>query len=182
MVAGLALVWPGPVLADAIEDLVVTARKRAESLQDVPISITAFSGEQMRARGIANNYDLAYCTPNFNTVKQVGRRLDRSVIRGMAAPSTRGEPNASYFIDGVFVSNSVSTATVEAVERTEILRGPQSAQFGRATFAGAVNFDDGATGTTGVTLSNGNTANMWTLNPQRGRDWGLEFQYRFRAW
>jgi outer membrane receptor protein involved in Fe transport len=138
--AALTLGDPAPVFADAIEDLIVTARKREESLQDVPISITAFSGEQMRARGIANNYDLAQFTPNFNTVKQVGRRLDRPVIRGMAAPSTRGEPNASYFIDGIFVSSSVSTATVEAVERTEILRGPQSAQFGRATFAGAVNY------------------------------------------
>ena len=51
-----------------------------------------------------------------------------------------GEPNASYFIDGVFVSGSISSATLGPVERVEIIRGPQSAQFGRATFAGAVNY------------------------------------------
>ena len=58
----------------------------------------------------------------------------------MGAPVSRGEPNASYFIDGVFVSGSISTAVTGAVERVEVLRGPQSAQFGRATFAGAVNY------------------------------------------
>ncbi len=130
------------VLAQAIDEITVTARKREESLQEVPLSISALSSEQLRHRGIANNYDLAYFTPNFNTVQQTGRRLDRPVIRGMAAPATRGEPNASYFIDGVYVSHrsSISTATLEAVERTEVIRGPQSSQFGRATFAGAVNY------------------------------------------
>ena len=56
----------------------------------------------------------------------------------MASSSTQGEPNASYFIDGVFVASSISTAITDAVERVEILRGPQSAQFGRATFSGAI--------------------------------------------
>ncbi len=131
-----------PAFGQVIDEITVTARKREESLQEVPLSISALSSEQLRDRGIANNYDLAYFTPNFNTVQQTGRRLDRPVIRGMAAPATRGEPNASYFIDGVYVSHrsSISTATLEAVKRTEVIRGPQSSQFGRATFAGAVNY------------------------------------------
>ncbi len=136
---GWAWSMPAPA-AEGLEELVVTARKREESLQDVPLSVTAFGERELRARGLTSDFDVANFTVNFNTVQQVGRELDRPVIRGMAAPSTRGEPNASYFIDGVYVSGSVSTSTLEVVERVEILRGPQSAQFGRATFSGAVNY------------------------------------------
>jgi len=132
----------GIVSAQAIEEIIVTARKRAENLQDVPLSIAAFTGEQMRELGIRNNYDVAAFTPNFNTVQRVGRAGDRPVIRGMANPPdpNQGEPNASYFIDGVFVSGTIATATTASMERVEVLRGPQSAQFGRATFSGAVNY------------------------------------------
>ena len=126
--------------AQSLEELVVTARKKEESLQETALSITAFSAESLQEAGATNNYDVALLTPNFNTAAQLGRRLDRPVIRGQAAPAVGGEPNASYFVDGVFVSGSISTATLGPVERVEILRGPQSATFGRATFAGAVNY------------------------------------------
>ncbi|KAA3631656.1 MAG: TonB-dependent receptor, partial [Proteobacteria bacterium] len=141
MLAGIVAVGGMPQPANAqVEEIVVTARKKEESLQEVPLSIAAFSGEQMRRRGIANNYDVAAFTPNFNTAKRVGRTLDRPTIRGMANPATRGEANASYFVDGMFVSGTISTATTNSMERVEVLRGPQSAQFGRATFSGAVNY------------------------------------------
>ncbi len=129
-----------PLPAQQLEDIIVTARKREESLQEVPLSISALSAEQLRERGITNNYDVALFTPNFNTNQRVGRTLDRPVIRGMGSSAVGGEPNASYFVDGVFVSSSISTAVTDAVERVEVLRGPQSAQFGRATFSGAVNY------------------------------------------
>ncbi len=124
------------------DEIVVTARKQEESLQDVPISVAAFTSEQMQDLGIRNNYDVAAFTPNFNTVQRIGRAGDRPVIRGMNNPPdpNQGESNASYFIDGVFVSGTIATATTNAMERVEILRGPQSAQFGRATFSGAVNY------------------------------------------
>jgi outer membrane receptor protein involved in Fe transport len=127
-------------LSQTVEEIIVTARKREESLQDVPISITAFTAEQLREQGAFNNEDVALLTVNFNTARTVGRRLDRPVIRGMSSAAVGGEPNASYFIDGAFVSGSVATATLGPVERVEVLRGPQSVQFGRATFAGAVNY------------------------------------------
>jgi len=138
-----AVAWctlsPSP--ADAqIEEIIVTARKTEESLQEVPISISAFTGEQLRERGIQDNYGVAAFTPNFNTSQRVGRQLDRPTIRGMANPAARGEANASYFIDGIFVSSTISTATTQSMERVEVLRGPQSAQFGRATFSGAINY------------------------------------------
>ncbi len=130
----------GNALAQQLEEITVTARKSEESLQDVPISVTAFSAAQLQDMGLNDNEQVAYMTVNFNNVSQIGRRLDRPVIRGMSAPSTFGEPNASFFIDGAYVSGSISTLTLGPVERVEILRGPQSTQFGRATFSGAVNY------------------------------------------
>jgi outer membrane receptor protein involved in Fe transport len=123
-----------------VTEIIVTARKREESLQDVPLSIAAFSAEQLQGRGLLSDYDIANFTVGFRTLQQYGRDGDRPTIRGMGAPANRGEANASYFIDGVFISGSISTAVTGAVERVEVLRGPQSAQFGRATFAGAVNY------------------------------------------
>ena len=135
--------WVG-VLAQqpesAPDEIVVTARKREESLQDVPLSVVALTADQLQSRGLGSDYDIANFTIGFRTLSQTGRDIDRPTIRGMSAPSTRGEPNASYFIDGTFVSGSISTATTSAVERVEVLRGPQSAQFGRATFSGAINY------------------------------------------
>ena len=128
----------GPVAG--VTEIIVTARKREESLQNVPLSIAAFSAEQLQGRGLLSDYDIANFTVGFRTLQQTGRDIDRPTIRGMGAPVSRGEPNASYFIDGVYVSGSISTAVTGAVERVEVLRGPQSAQFGRATFSGAVNY------------------------------------------
>jgi outer membrane receptor protein involved in Fe transport len=148
---GLALL-PGRAAGDAAgpealaeaatvpNEIVITARKREETLRDVPLSVAAFSSDQLIAKGLTSDYDVATFTVGFRTLPQTGRDIDRPIIRGMAGPNTRGEPNASYFIDGVFVSGSIASATTSAVERVEILRGPQSAQFGRATFAGAVNY------------------------------------------
>jgi len=136
----VVLSWPLSAMAQTTDEIVVTARKREENLQEVPLSISVLSGQQLQDRGISNNYEVALFTPNFSTSKALGRNLDRPVIRGMSSPSVGGEPNASYFIDGVFVSSSIATATTNAVERVEVLRGPQSAQFGRATFSGAVNY------------------------------------------
>jgi len=129
-----------PADTGAPEEILVTARKREESLQTVPLSIAALTSEQLQGRGLNSDYDIANFTVGFRTLAQTGRDYDRPTIRGMSAPVTRGEPNASYFIDGTFVSGSISTATTSAVERVEVLRGPQSAQFGRATFAGAINY------------------------------------------
>lgn len=127
-------------IAAGVEEIVVTARKREESVQTVPLSISALSGQQLQELGAGSDYDVANFTVNFNTVQQVGRDLDRPVIRGQAAPSVGGEPNASYFIDGVFITSSISTATLDVIDRVEVLRGPQSAQLGRGTFSGAVNY------------------------------------------
>ena len=137
LVVGVALAVP---VAAQVDEIVVTARKKEERLQDVPISITAFGEAQIEQQGLLSDNDVADFTIGFSTLQQVGRDLDRPVIRGMASAASRGDANASYFIDGAFFSGSIAAATTQAIERIEILRGPQSAQFGRATFSGAVNY------------------------------------------
>lgn len=124
-----------------LEDIVVTARKREEKLLDVPITVTAFSSQAIAARQIATLNDIAAFTPNFTISNTAGSRTDRSfanlIIRGMR-PSGVNE-TTSLFIDGAPL-NSSFVEGIDDLERVEIIKGPQSAYFGRDTFAGAVNF------------------------------------------
>ncbi len=74
--------------------------------------------------------------------RNLGRRLDRPIIRGMFPPG-RGKANAGFFVDSVYLPGeygSIATSSLDNIERVEVLRGPQAALFGRATFAGAVNY------------------------------------------
>ena len=123
------------------DEITVTARKREESLQDVPISISVFNDKAMRDRNIGSAYDLSAFTPNFSFSPNLGRRLDVPNIRGQFGPLISSvEPNASFFVDGVYISSSIATTSLANVEQVNVLRGPQSTQFGRATFSGAVDY------------------------------------------
>ena len=124
-----------------LDEIFVFARKREEKLTDVPISISAFSSKQLRDRNIADAYDLANFTPNFNLTQNLGRRLDNPTIRGQFGPLIGGTaPNGSFFVDGVYIRGSIGSTSTANLAQVEVLRGPQSAQFGRATFAGAINY------------------------------------------
>ncbi len=145
-IAGLAacLAAFAPVtLSDSLEEIIVTARKREESLQEVPLSISVLSAEELRARNIQTIYDVATFTPNFSFNRNtVGRRLDAPAIRGQFTPLQNfgSEGNVAFYVDGVFVSGTAGSLTTDNVERIEVLKGPQAALFGRAAFAGAVNY------------------------------------------
>lgn len=136
--------WPsGAKAEEAITEVVVTARKREESLQEVPLSISAFSAEALQDRNIQSVYDVAAFTPNFSfNPNTVGRRLDAPSLRGQFTPLQNygSEGNVAFYVDGVFVSGTAGGLTTGNVERIEVLRGPQAAVFGRGAFAGAVNY------------------------------------------
>ena len=122
-----------------LEEVVVTARKREESLRDVPLTVTAVTAESIGRLGIRDAYDVALYTPAFSNVASFGRNsVERPVIRGQA--NILGDPNASYFVDGVFLSGSTSNTETANLERIEVIKGPQAVLYGRATFAGAINF------------------------------------------
>ncbi len=128
--------------ASAPGDIVVTARKRGEDILKTPISVTALSGEDIAERGVQSITDLSAFTPSMKIVSSASGRNDRSfqqvIIRGFT-PSSATVQTASMFIDGVPVSTATAIQTISDPERIEVLKGPQSAYFGRQTFAGAVN-------------------------------------------
>lgn len=121
-----------------LQEVKVTSRRVEEEAQEVPLSISVVSATTIRNKGLENIEDVSRLTPGFTFHEAFGRQLDRPVIRGMV--NVQGEPNASFFIDGVFVQGDISGYDLSNVERVEVIRGPQSALFGRRTFSGAVNF------------------------------------------
>jgi iron complex outermembrane receptor protein len=138
----IALTFLSPAaFSQGIEEIIVTARKIEENLQDVPISITAFTGEQLAERGLTDIYDVSNFTTSFSFEKLnrygVQGGGSRPVIRGMS--QILGEANASIFVDGLQYNDSILSFPFEIVDRVEVIKGPQAALFGRATFAGAIN-------------------------------------------
>jgi outer membrane receptor protein involved in Fe transport len=121
-------------------DIIVTARKREESLQDVPASVTAFSSDRLLALGIRDITEVSLQTPGF-AMQNASRQNEQPFIRGMSANSVfRQAQNASFFVDGIYVSGVGRTVGLDDVERIEVVLGPQAVYFGRATFAGAINY------------------------------------------
>lgn len=121
-----------------LDEIVVTARKQSERLQDVPLAISAFGAEEMQQRGIREVADLSSVTPGLNIEKDQGRRFERPVIRGQA--NVFGSPNVASFIDGVYIPDSLFATELAFVEQVEVIKGPQSALYGRQTFAGAISY------------------------------------------
>lgn len=132
--------------SNALEEITVTARKREESLEGIPIAITAFGSAELENLGVRNLEDLAYFAPglqfNSQALAEPGRAFTRVRFRGMDLNTTPNPTQeiASVFMDGIYLPGSISSIPIEDLERVEIIRGPQSAMFGRATFGGAVNF------------------------------------------
>ena len=130
----------------ALEEIVVTARKVEENLMEVPLAITAFSAEELESIDMAQLTDIQLYTPSFSFTNQQGGsgRNDRSsnalVFRGLYLNINVGiNAGGLLFIDGAPVVGGYSPSIVDT-ERVEILKGPQSAYFGRSTFVGALNF------------------------------------------
>jgi iron complex outermembrane recepter protein len=128
-----------------IRDIVVTAQKRSENVQNVPISISAFDGAALSERAVGNVSQLAAISPNVNLDSGVSFTASTAVL----AASIRGigssdfafniDPAVGVYIDGVYLARSVgANQDLLDVERIEILKGPQGTLFGRNTIGGAV--------------------------------------------
>ena len=128
--------------ADRVDEIIVTAKLRAERLQDVPLSVTAFTGAGLEQRSILDVRDVARFTPNFNYYSGSGRADPTAlVVRGLSAnTSDERYQGLSFFVDGIYQSGQLTSIDLSQLERVEILRGPQSATFGRATYAGAIDY------------------------------------------
>ena len=127
----------------ALEEIVVTARKREEALVDIPFAVSAFSEEELNASNLKNFVDMQLFTPGLTYQQATANRADRGVpnivIRGLNINAfSSSSVAAMFFIDGAPVLGGEVGSFVDVI-RVEVLRGPQTAYFGRNTFSGAVN-------------------------------------------
>lgn len=124
----------------AVEEIVVTSRKREENLQSMPLTVTALTTEDIYDRGVTDLLDLSDYTPGFYTETVAGRGSN-PYFRGLVVNTGQVDrQNSSVFVDGFYVLGTAATFGFNNIERVEVLKGPQSALFGRATFGGAVNY------------------------------------------
>lgn len=126
----------------ALEEIVVTAQKRAQSLQDVPVTMQAYSGDKLKKMGVNQLTDITRLAPNLNVVVQ-NALSQHIIIRGVGTNEFFGNAPSSVglYMDEVTLNSSyLSTLGLFDMERVEILRGPQNSLFGRNTTGGAVNY------------------------------------------
>jgi len=131
---------------ESIGDIVVTARRREETLQKVPVSITAFTAADLQARQVDNVSQIAQSTPNlvFNSSAPIsGSNTAASIyIRGIGQSDFTlvTDPGVGLYLDGVYIARSVGgVLDLVDVQRVEVLRGPQGTLFGKNTIGGAIN-------------------------------------------
>lgn len=133
-----------------IEEILVTARKREESLQDIPLAVSAFDAQTIENRGLQSIDDVSRFTPGLSFSKAFGRATERPVIRGLsnvlAGVQFGVEAGAAYFVDGIYYPGDIQNLDLGDLERVEVIKGPQSALYGRNTYSGAINFVTRAAG------------------------------------
>jgi len=147
------LAIPGSVTMTAqgwaqLDEIVVTTRKREENLQDLPIAVTALSDVQLQRSGIVDLDDITKFSPSVIFDRSFGPSDTRITLRGLS--NRRGRSNVAFLVDGVDVTteNLISAGSgllanqrlLSDVERVELVKGPQSALYGRAAFAGAISY------------------------------------------
>lgn len=145
-----AVALTGLLVADAAfaqdndDEIVVTARRVNETLIEAPVAVAAFNENSIEQLGLRSVDDVARHTAGFSFSKAFGRTTERPVIRGaaniLAGVQFGVESGAAYFIDGVYYSGDLQAVDTRGLERIEVVKGPQSALYGRNTYSGAVNF------------------------------------------
>lgn len=145
LLAATALSFPftgTPALAQVAEnglgeEIIITARKKEESLQDAPVTVAVVTARSIENQNLQDLSDIAKTTAGLSFDNEFGRTSNRPVIRGQA--NIQGESGVATFIDGVYVTGSIADYDVEDIGRIEVVKGPQSALYGRNTYAGAIN-------------------------------------------
>ncbi len=127
-----------------LEELVVTARKREETLIDTPLAVSVFGKQELEDAAYTDIIQVSKATPGLfiEEFNEAAARVNTTPrFRGVFFTSgSRLQQTATIFLDGVYLSGGEQTIGVNELERVEIIKGPQSALFGRNTFAGAINY------------------------------------------
>lgn len=127
-----------------LEDIVVTAQKRSQALQDVPVAVSALAGEELESRGITETSDLQGFVPSLQITTPYGRTQPNFSLRGVSVANEFNASTASpvgVYVDEVYQSFRASHGQqLYDLERVEVLRGPQGTLYGRNTTGGAISF------------------------------------------
>src|SRR5882724_7763729 len=123
---------------ETLVEVVVTARKRDESLHDVPVAVDAFSSAEIESAGIQRPQDFIQLTPNMTMVQTQNQGTSFITVRGISQ-ARNSEPSVAVLIDGVAMANpSAFNQELFDVEHIEVLKGPQGALYGRNAIGGAI--------------------------------------------
>ena len=126
-----------------LEEVIVTAQKREQNIQDVPIAISAYTGGQMKAMGVSESFDIASFTPGVHISGNLAGQNTQFSIRGVTQNDFADiieAPNAVYVDEGYIAIAQGQTFGVFDIERVEILKGPQGTLFGRNATGGLVHY------------------------------------------
>jgi iron complex outermembrane receptor protein len=127
-----------------VDEIVVTAQRRAQSLSEVPLAITALDGDSLSKQGITNSAELASAVPNLQISSPYGNTQPNFSLRGVSVANEYNSNQASpigVYIDDVYIAARTSQGMgLFDLDRVEVLRGPQGTLFGRNTTGGAINF------------------------------------------
>lgn len=138
---GFCIPASAQVAEDRTDVVVITASKRDSSVQRIPASVSAVSGDDIRETGLTDLKDISLLVPNLQWSENTGTTM--IAIRGVGSTVNSGltEPTVAIYVDGVYLPRS-TMATTRAVdlERIEVLRGPQGTLYGRNATGGAINF------------------------------------------
>lgn len=143
-VTSVAVAQPADAEGPAVEELVVTARRREESLKDVPVAVTAVTEERLANTGAIDITVLQQQTPNLTV--QVARGSNSTLISfirgvGQQDPLWGFEPGVGLYVDDVYIARpQAAVLDIFDIERIEVLRGPQGTLYGRNTIGGAVKY------------------------------------------
>jgi len=134
-----------PVSADsfAIEEIIVTAQKRAQSAQDIGVSVSALNAEKLESLRMSTPKDIAQHTPGLSTVNSNSGSVPIFAIRGIGLDdfNANNSSGVAVYMDGVYASSPLYlSGQLFDVEQVEVLKGPQSALYGRNSTGGAINF------------------------------------------
>ncbi|WP_101756653.1 TonB-dependent receptor [Oceanicoccus sp. KOV_DT_Chl] len=162
--------------ANTLEEILVTAQKRLESVQDVPISMTVLSGEDMKSAGINDVNSLERVSPNlsFATSSDGGSSTAQAFVRGVGQFdfSITTDPGVAIYIDGVYQARTTGANIQFAdIEYISVLRGPQGTLFGKNTIGGAIDIK--------TKVPTGNTS--YSLETKVGSDNYLGFNGYFET-
>ena len=133
-----------PAAVEPFDEVVVTARRVDETLIEAPVAVTALSETAIENLGLQSIDDVARHTAGFSFSNAFGRSGERPVIRGaaniLANVQFGVEAGAAYFIDGVYYNGTAQALDLKNLERVEVVKGAQSALYGRNTYSGAINY------------------------------------------